>query len=482
MFDIRPVAFVVGAFICTLAPLLLICAVVDLAADNPDWMVFVGSAMVTFAFGSLLTLATRAENLEFDIRQGFLLTIAVWVAICLVGAIPFYFAAAKPSIADAVFESTSGITSTGATVLSDLDHMPPGILMWRALLQWIGGLGIVATALLIFPFLQVSGMQLFKLESSDVGEKLSPRIADTTRQITLLYVALTVLTTVALIAAGLRPFDAVCHAMTGVATGGFATHDSSIGYFGNRAVEAILLVAMIAGSLTLTLVLRAVAGRPGALLRDPQTRLFFVSIGVAVVTITTWRILTSEVEPLQALWGTLFSVVAIMTTTGFVLEDHATWGALPVAAFFVIIFMGGCTGSTAGGLKAYRLYVLLVATAYHFRMLLHPHRVTALRYGEMRLDDEVVRSVMTFVLLYMASFVVIAGGLSATGLDFLTSLSGAAQAIANVGPGLGDIIGPAGNFSTLSDAAKWIISAGMLLGRLEIIAVVMVFTPAFWRV
>ncbi|MCC2113998.1 MAG: TrkH family potassium uptake protein, partial [Hyphomicrobiales bacterium] len=327
MIDIRPVAFAVGAFVAILAPLMLVCAVVDLDADNPDWMVFVASSVVVFGFGSMVALATRTDQFRFDVRQGFLLTVAVWCAMALVGATPFYFASLNADFADSVFEAVSGITTTGSTVLNDLDHMPPGILLWRALLQWIGGIGIIATALIVFPFLQVSGMQLFKMESSDVSEKYTARIADTTSRIALLYFGLTVATAVALIAAGMPAFDAVCHAMTAVSTGGFGTHDSSVGYYGSREIEVILVVAMLAGSLTFVLMMQALTGGLSALLRDPQTRLFFSMIAIAVICIAGWRIATSDVVPLDAVWSTLFSVVSIITTTGFVTDDYSAWGA-----------------------------------------------------------------------------------------------------------------------------------------------------------
>lgn len=483
MVDIRPVLFVIGVMVVSLVPLMWICAIVDYASGNPDWEAFALCSLVVLLTGTLMAIATRQREIVFDRRQAFLLTVGMWIAMSLAGALPFYLSQMKLSVAQSVFETVSGITTTGSTVIVGLDTAPPGILLWRGLLQWIGGLGFIATGIILFPFLRIAGMQLFKMESSDVGDKATARMIDTVRQILMLYLLMTVLGTIAIVLVGnnVSFFNAVIHAMTAISTGGFSTSDSSVIQFESRPVEAVLIVLMIVGGATFPLMVMAFSGRPGPLWRDPQTRLYLGLIFIAALSITVWRYLHGAGDPLVLFWSALFNVVSIITTTGFMSEDYNNWGPFPVIVFFFITFLGGCTGSTSGGLKAYRLYVLALVVQAQLTTRLYPRRVKALRYGERVIDDEIVRSVAVFMALFMMTYIVVAMGCAATGLDLVTSLSGAAQAVANVGPGLGSIIGPAGNFSTINDGALWFLSAGMLLGRLEIVVVLVIFLPSFWR-
>jgi trk system potassium uptake protein len=481
--DIRPVLFVIGVMVVSLVPLMWICAIVDYASGNPDWEAFALCSLVVLLTGTLMAIATRQREIVFDRRQAFLLTVGMWIAMSLAGALPFYLSQMKLSVAQSVFETVSGITTTGSTVIVGLDTAPPGILLWRGLLQWIGGLGFIATGIILFPFLRIAGMQLFKMESSDVGDKATARMIDTVRQILMLYLLMTVLGTIAIVLVGnnVSFFNAVIHAMTAISTGGFSTSDSSVIQFESRPVEAVLIVLMIVGGSTFPLMIMAFSGRPGPLWRDPQMRLFFSIILAAALAIAAWRYVQGAGDPLRLFWSALFNVVSIITTTGYMSDDYNVWGPFPVIVFFFITFLGGCTGSTSGGLKAYRLYVLALVVQAQLTTRLYPRRVKALRYGERVIDDEIVRSVAVFMALFMMTYIVVAMGCAATGLDLVTSLSGAAQAVANVGPGLGSIIGPAGNFSTINDGALWFLSAGMLLGRLEIVVVLVIFLPSFWR-
>lgn len=481
MIDPRPIVFVLGVLLCTLAPLLLISAAVDLIAGNPDWSVFLGSALAIFAFGLLAALATRGAPLRLDLRQGFVLTTAAWLTMALAGAIPLYFSNVGLSVTDAIFESVSGITTTGSTVLSHLDLLPPGLLLWRSLLQWIGGLGIVATAVMLFPFLRVSGMQLFRIEISGVSEKVSARMLDSARRIALLYIVLTAACAFGYWWFGMNGFDAVNHAMTTLSTGGFSTHDASMGFFHSAGIEIVGIVFMIAGGLPFPLLALAAAGEPKVLLEDAQIRTFLAIIALTVALLTAWRIATAGIEPDVALRSAMFNVVSIVTTTGFASQDYQQWGSFAVAMFFVITFLGACTGSTAGGIKAYRINVLLLLGRAQLRLLVHPHRVAPLRYAGRTLDENLIRSVVAFVMLFFATFALGTLVLGLAGHDLATAVSGAGQAIANVGPGLGELIGPAGNYATLDGLSKWVLAAIMLLGRLEIVAVVVLFMPTFWR-
>jgi len=482
MIDFRPVLFVVGVIATTFGPLLLACALADLGASHADWQVFVLSAVLVMGLGGLLATANWSPGpLSLSLRQGFLLTVLSWVVLSFVGAVPFAFSTLGVSFVDAMFESVSGLTTTGSTVLTGLDAMPPGILLWRALLHWVGGVGIIATSILLLPFLRVSGMQLFRMESSDTGEKATARMGVMLRQILLLYVAATALSTLLLMFTGIAPFDAVTHAMAAISTGGLSTHDSSVGFFKNKGAEVVLVVTMFVGALTFPVLLQALRGRPQLLWRDAQIRFFVRMLLVLILVVATWRMIASDTPPLAALWSTTFNIVSVVTTTGFVSDDYTSWGPLPEMVFFFALMAGGCTGSTSGGVKAFRLYILLKAVRAQVLTRLQPHRIVRLTYDDRVVEDEVLRSVSAFVFVFLITIALAAAGLAATGLDFVSSLSGAAQAVANTGPGLGFVIGPAGNYAAVPDAAKWVLSAAMILGRLEIVVVLVVLTPAFWR-
>ena len=481
MTELRPVLFVIGVLCVTFGPLLMLCALVDLASDHEDWQVFVLTAVLVVSFGALMSTATWGGPLKLTLRQGFLLTVLSWVFMSLVGSLPLYFSSAPVSFAGAVFEAVSGFTTTGSTVVFGLDQMPPGLLLWRGIMQWVGGLGVIAMGIILLPFLRISGMQLFRMESSDVSEKATARIVVLIRQIALLYLFLTATGVMLLLALGVTPLDAVVHAFTAVSTGGFSTHDASVGWFDSRAVEAVLFVLMVLGSLTFPLLILVFHGRPQALLRDEQVRFFFKMLGVIILLIVAWRILNTDVRPADAIWSTVFNVVSVVTTTGFASEDYMQWGHFPITIFFLITLLGGCTGSTSGGIKAYRLMILARVIQIQVLTRLQPHRVLRITYNDRIVDDEVVRSVSAFLWMVFLSLAVFTAAVSACGLDFVTSLSAVAQALANVGPGIGPVIGPAGNFATLPDSALWLLSAAMLLGRLEIVVVLVTLSPTFWR-
>ncbi|HUG63105.1 MAG TPA: TrkH family potassium uptake protein [Methylomirabilota bacterium] len=480
MIDIRPVLFVIGLFGITSGPLLMLCALVDLASDNPDWQVFALSAVITVGFGGLLSTATWTGSIRLTLRQGFLLTVLSWAVMSFIGAIPLYLSSLPISFAGAFFEAMSGFTTTGSTVIVGLDGMPPGLLLWRGLMQWVGGLGVIALGIVLLPFLRISGMQLFRLESSDVSEKATARLVVLIRQIGLLYLAITMVGIFSLLALGATPMDAVVHAFTAVSTGGFSTHDASAGFF-DRPSQAALLVMMITGALTFPLLLLVFHGRPDVLWRDEQIRFYLLLIASIVSIIVLWRVAMTDADLVDAAWGTLFNVVSVITTTGYASENYLEWGPFPETAFLLFTLIGGCTGSTSGGIKPYRLLVLGRALRGQLQTRIHPHRMTRVLYNGRIVDDEVVRSVFAFLGMLLAALVLFTAAVSACGVDPITAFSGVMQALANVGPGVGPIIGPAGNFATMPEPALWILSAAMLLGRLEVVAVLVVISPAFWR-
>ena len=479
--DFRPIFLVVGMLLAILAVSMLLPAAADAIVGNPDWQVFVVASALTLFVGIALALTTRASGLKLSLRQAFVMTTVSWLALTLFAALPFMFSELELSFTDAFFEAMSGITTTGSTVITGLDSVPPGILMWRALLQWLGGIGIIVMAIGLLPMLRVGGMQLFRMESSETTEKAMPRVAELAMAIGGIYVALTLVWTALYWWAGMTGFEALIHSMTTIATGGYSTSDGSIGHFDSVLIDIIATGGMIVGSLPFLLYLRTVQGDYGALTRDSQVQWFFSIVGLAVLTASMFLWLEGGFEPLSALRYGMFNVVSIITGTGYATSDYWLWGGFAGPIFFYIMFIGGCAGSTTCGIKIFRFQVLWAATVTQFNHLLQPHGVFIPYYNNRPIPDEVITSVLSFFFVFGVCFALLAVGLGMLGLDYVTAISSAATALANVGPALGPIVGPAGTFQPLPDAAKWLMSAGMLLGRLELFTVLILFSRAFWR-
>ena len=481
MFDFRPIFLILGTLLTTLAIVMAAPAAVDAAAGNPDWQVFAVAAGVTLFIGVSLALTSRAGGAALNPRQAFILTTLSWIVLTVFAALPFAFSQLDLSFTDAFFEAMSGITTTGATVIQDLDTAPPGLLLWRALLQWLGGIGIIVMALAVLPMLRVGGMQLFRMESSDQSEKAFPRAAQVAAVIGVIYFGLTLIWAGALWLAGMSGFDAIAHAMTTIATGGFSTRDASIGHFDSAVIDAIITLGMIIGSLPFLLYLMAIQGNPGRLLRDSQVQWFLTILVVVIALVGGWLWFGQNMDAVRALRLASFNVVSIMTGTGYATDGFDDWGPFVLPIFFFIMFVGGCAGSTTCGIKIFRFQVIYAAAKSQFQGLAQPHGVFIPYYNRNPIPDEVTNSVMSFFFMFFATFAVLAILLAMLGLDFLTSVSAAASAIANVGPGLGPVVGPEGSYASLPFAAKWILSVGMLLGRLELFTVMVLFTRTFWR-
>lgn len=481
MTDSRPILFIIGILMSTMALAMCLPAAADAAVYNPDWEVFALGAAFTLLVGVMLMLTARSANRTLNQRQAFVLTCLSWTMIPAFAALPFAFSEMELSYTDAFFEAMSGITTTGATVLTGLDFAPPGILLWRALLQWLGGIGIIGVAIAILPMLQVGGMQLFRMESSDRSEKVIPRAGQLIAYIGFIYLGMTVLCTMAYWMAGMTGFEAVAHAMTTISTGGFSTSDQSLGQFASPAVDAVAVVFMILGSLPFVLFLRAFRGNPGVLWRDSQVRWFLSITAIAVAIMTILLYDGRDIGFVHAVRLAAVNGISVLTGTGFATADYGLWGGFTVTLFLFLIFVGGCAGSTTGGIKIFRIQVLYATAVTQIRQLLEPHGVFIAYYNGKPITDSITDSVMIFFFLYVVTFAAIATGLGLTGLDFMTAISGAATAISNVGPGLGDVIGPAGTFISLPDSAKWLLSLGMLLGRLELFTVLVMLAPTFWR-
>jgi len=479
--NFRPIYLVVGALLLALATLMALPALIDIATASPEWHAFAAAAFITGFSGGALVLLGQDRKVQFGIREAFLLTNACWIATAGFAALPLAFRS-DLSYVDAFFETISGLTTTGSTVLVGLDQMPRGLLFWRSLLQWIGGVGIVLMAILILPFLRVGGMQLFRAESSDRSEKVVPRPVQLAARIGWIYLALTMACAAAYALAGMSPFDAINHAMTTLSTGGYSTHDASLGYFRQPSVHWIATAFMALGALPFVLYINAVRGNWHSLWRDQQVRAFFRLLLAVSVLLAGWRWLAGNESFLTAFRLAAFNVTSIITTTGYATADYGAWGAFPVGLFLLLTFVGGCTGSTSGAVKVFRFQVLFLMAHEQLRRLLLPHGSFPRRYNGAHVPDDIIPSVLAFLAAYMIAVFMLTLGLGYYGLDLVTSFSGAATAIANVGPGLGPIIGPTGNFASLPDGAKWLLSLGMLLGRLELFTVLVIFLPTFWRI
>jgi len=479
--DFRPVLLVMGILTAILGVTMMAPAIMDAALGNIAWRSFAVASLVTTLFGLGLWLATRGTVRGLGTRQAFLMTVSAWLALATFGALPIYFSGVVPSFTDAFFESMSGLTTTGATVITDLDSTPLGILFWRAILQWLGGLGIIVMAVAILPMLQIGGMQIFKAEAFDSTDAILPRVTQISGAMTLIYITLTVMCSFAYSVAGMGAADALFHAMTTVATGGFSTKDDSLAYFDSALIDTICIVFMLAGSLPFLLWVQAFQGRMKPMFTDQQVRGFFGILLLFILAIWGYETIRGVHPGLEGLRYGAFNVISIMTGTGYANDDYGSWGQFSIALFFVITFIGGCAGSTSCGMKVFRIQVLFMDLRQHLNRLAFPHGIFIRRFNGRPIPSSVSLSVMAFFFLYLLSFAILAVLLSLTGMSTLAAMSGAATSLSNVGPGLGEIIGPAGNFQPLSDTAKWLLILGMLVGRLEFFTMLVLILPRFWR-
>ncbi|WP_017931385.1 TrkH family potassium uptake protein [Robiginitomaculum antarcticum] len=479
--DLRPVFFVIGLLVASLGAAMFVPMIVDLAYGDRSWQAFAISGIFTMLFGGVMALAAYSPQRNLRARGAFILTTLSWVALSAFAALPLWLSPIGVPAIDAMFESVSGITTTGSTVFTGLDDMPKGVLLWRAILQWIGGVGIIVTAMAILPMLKVGGMQLFRLESSDMGEKILPKAASIAAGIGYIYVFLTFLCALGYLWTGMNGFDAVAHAMTTIATGGYSTSDASMGGFMDNGADLVGITFMLAGALPFGMYLMASRGNFRGALTDPQMRAFFAVVSLLIATLTLFLWISSEIGRIEGLRLAAFNTISIITGTGYATADYNSWGPFAVAMFFAFMFIGGCAGSTACSVKIFRYQVAFEGLrAYLFKMP-RRHAVSPMRYNNAPLPESVVYSVMGFLFLFLTCFAISAVALSMTGLDPVTAWSAAGTSIANVGPGLGDIIGPVGNFQSLPASSKWILMFNMLLGRLEIVTALVLLTPSFWR-
>ena len=440
---------------------------------------FFGASIVTIIFGTLFFLSNLDHDKKLNLQQAFLLTALSWLSIAIFGSLPFVFSDINFSFTNAFFESMSGITTTGSTIISNLDEMPKGILLWRALLQWLGGIGIIIMAITLMPIMNVGGMQLFKISNNDSSEKILPKSKEIAMRLIYIYSGLTTLCAMSYFIFGMSLFDSITHSMTTIATGGFSNYNESIGYFNSSYIEISAIIFILLGSLPFIVYIKFINGNKMIFFNDIQIQTFFKVILGSIIILSIY-LAFSNLDTFSFM-AILFNIISILTGTGYVNAQFDNWGSFSLVLFLILMFIGGCAGSTTCGIKIFRIQILYSFIINSLKKIIYPKGIFVLKYDQNPIDNKFISSIISFIYMYLIIFFFITALLSLTGLDFITSISGAATAISNVGPGLGSIIGPNGDFSSLPDASKWILSVGMILGRLELFAILVLFLPSFWR-
>ena len=480
MINIKPIAFISGTLICATGFFLFIPLLTEIYYKTDQWQAYSIPIILYLIVGGSLVIINKDIDIEVDLKSGFFITVFSWVLLSLLCAIPFMYAKSNLNWVDALFESMSGLTTTGATILTNLDHLPKGILIWRSFLQWVGGIGIIIIALFILPFLKVGGMQLFQSEGDDPYEKFSPKISSTIKSIFFIYLFITFIGIFLYSFFGMGVFDAINHSLTTIATGGFSTHDESFAYFNNTVLLYVSSIIMILGSIPFILLAQTSLNNP-RIFKDEQVRIF---IFILIVIIGCLYFLAGdyiEGTMFDKLGHIAFNTISIISGTGFISENFENWGNYASILFLFLMFIGGCAGSTTSGLKIFRFKILFSSLRNHLNKLLRPHGIFTYQFNGKTIPESTFESVMSFFFIFIITFVVTALLLSFSGLDFITCISASASAISNIGPGLGDIIGPDGNYSTLTNYTKIVLTITMLLGRLEILTLIIFFLPKFWK-
>ena len=477
----KTVFFLIGILLVVLGSSMLAPYVIQVILNEGSHS-FISASFVTIFIGILFILANLEKEFKLNLRQTFLFSSLAWVMVAAFGSLPFLLSTQNFTLSEAFFESMSGITTTGATIISDLDNSPKSILLWRAIMQWLGGIGIVVMAITILPLLKVGGMQLFKMEGPDSTEKILPRTIEVATIIISTYIVLTFICGLFYWIFGMTVFDSVSHAMTTIATGGFSTHNDSIGFFKNSNIEIVASIFIILGSIPFISYLKFAQGNKKIFFQDVQIKGLIYLLAISIFIMFFYLVLINyEGSLLDKVRISSFNVISILSGTGYVTDDFGLWGKFSLIFFLLLMFIGGCAGSTACGIKIFRLQMLLIFLKNQIKKLVSPNSVIITKYNNQKISDSFINSVIIFIFTFLFIFLIIAMLLSISGLDLITSISGAASSISNVGPGLGEMIGPNGNYREIPDLSKWILSAGMLLGRLELFAVLVLFFPSFWR-
>ena len=480
MSNYKTVFFTLGVLQIILGISMIIPIVIQIIYGELDSS-FIGAGIITIIFGILFFLANLDHDKKLNLQQAFLLTSLSWLSIAIFGSLPFVFSSLQLSITDSLFESMSGITTTGSTIIINLNDSPKGILLWRALLQWLGGIGIIVMAITLMPIMNVGGMQLFKISSNDASEKILPKSKEIALSLILIYSGLTFICSIFYKIFGMNYFDSITHAMTTIATGGFSNYNESIGYFNSATIEITAIIFIILGSIPFIAYIKFLNGNKRIFISDSQIRTFIKIIIVSIIILFLYLAFQNKNLSEINLRSISFNVVSILTGTGYVTQQFDNWGNFPLIFFLILMFIGGCAGSTTCGIKIFRVQILYLFLVNQLKKIIYPRGIFVIKYDSNNVDDKFMSSIISFIYLYIIIFFFITALLSLSGLDFVTSISAAATSISNVGPGLGTIIGPNGNFSQLPDFSKWVLSFGMILGRLELFVILVLFLPSFWQ-
>ena len=442
---------------------------------------FISASLITIIFGTLFLLSNLDQDKKLNLQHAFLLTALSWISVAIFGSLPFIFSDLNLSITDSFFESMSGITTTGSTIITDLNSTPKAILLWRAILQWLGGIGIIVMAITLMPIMNVGGMQLLKVSSTDGSEKILPKTKEISIRLIIIYIALTFLCALFYKIFGMKFFDSLTHSMTTIATGGFSNYNDSIGHFNNFKIEMTSMVFIILGSIPFIAYIKYLSGTKNIFITDTQIKSFIKIIFFSILILFLYLVIFNKSFSEISLRSISFNVISILTGTGYVTQNFDSWGNFPLIYFLMLMFIGGCAGSTTCGIKIFRVQILYLFIKNQLKKIIYPRGIFIIKYDNNNVNEKFMASIISFIYLYIVIFFVIAALLSLSGLDFTTSISGAATSISNVGPGLGELIGPNGNFSQLPNFSKWVLSFGMILGRLELFAILVLFLPSFWQ-
>jgi trk system potassium uptake protein TrkH len=475
----KTVFLVIGALLIILGLFMLIPYLVEITIGDKSHNFLFWSFFSIF-IGYLLLVSNQTERKVLNIKEAFMMTSFSWIAVTLFASFPLMHSSLNLSFTDAFFESMSGITTTGSTILDKIEVASKGVLIWRALLQWLGGIGIVVMAITVLPLLNIGGMSLFKSEGAEF-EKILPSSKEIALVCAKIYLVLTAICAFSFYLYGMSVFDAIAHSFTTISTGGFSTYTDSLGHFDSVPIEIITIIFMICGSVPFLTYLKFIKGDIFVFYKDPQIKGFLIFLfWSSIIVITYCYFFVKESLP-HNIRESLFNIVSITTGTGFTTEDFGSWGNFTSFFFIMLMLVGGCTASTTCGIKIFRFQILNLFIKKQIKQIIYPNGVFPMKYRGEIIGDTVVTSVLTFVFLYIFSFFILVALLSFSGLDFITSLSAAATSISNVGPGIGDVVGPNGSFKYLPDVTKWYLSFAMLLGRLEFFTVLVLFVPSFWK-
>ena len=480
MSNYKTVFFILGILQIILGIFMSVPMIVQLLYGEFDSS-FIISSIITLVFGTLFLISNLDYEKKIDLHQAFLITSLSWITVAIFGALPFFFSNLNLTFTDAFFESMSGITTTGSTIIINLENAPKGILIWRAILQWLGGIGIIVMAITLMPLMNVGGMLLFKVLNSDSSNEILPSSKEISIKLILIYIVLTFGCGLSYKIFGMNIFDSITHSMTTIATGGFSNYNESIGYFNSSKIEIVAILFIILGSIPFISYIKYMSGNKKIFLKDSQITTFIKLIFASVLILFIYLALKNGNFSFSSVRSITFNVVSILTGTGYVTKEFDQWGSFPLFYFLILMFIGGCAGSTACGIKIFRVQILFRFIINQLKKIIYPRGIFTIKYENNNVDDKFLASIISFIFLYIVIFFILTALLTLTGLDFITSISGAATSISNVGPGLGSMIGPNGNFSQLPEISKWILSLGMILGRLELFAILTLLLPSFWR-